>query len=89
MTKASSVANKATCASISTVLSNCLLPTARVKLSAGKRVRKCMALLDSGSNCNLMSRKMDQKFKLRGSSHNLRVQRTGQIVEVRIRSHDE
>ena len=53
-TNASNVGHKAPCASISTVLSNCLLATARVKMSAGNRVRDCTALLDSGSNCNQM-----------------------------------
>ena len=56
--------NKVTCTSASSILNNCLLPTARVKLSSTTRCFQTTALLDSGSYCNLITKNLARRIFL-------------------------
>ena len=60
--------NQVTCTSASTVLNKCLLPIARVKLFCNNKYLHTTALLDSGSNCNLITKELARKLKLNGFS---------------------
>jgi Putative peptidase (DUF1758). len=88
--------NKVTCSSTSSILNNCILPTAKVKLSSTTRCLKTTALLDSGTNCNLITKNLAKRLKLKGCFRKIYVQgvsgmsqATNQIVELRIKSNDE
>ena len=57
--------DQATSASASSVLNKCLLPTARVKLSYDTRLLQTTALLNSGSNCSLVTKGLARRLKLK------------------------
>jgi hypothetical protein len=66
--------NKVTCSSASSILNNCILPTAKVKLSSTTRCLQTTALLDSGSNCNLITKNLAKRLKLKGCFRKIYVQ---------------
>jgi Putative peptidase (DUF1758). len=55
-------------------LNKCLLPTARVKLSGNNRYLHNTVLLDSGSNCNLITKELARRLNLKGFSCKINVQ---------------